>query len=172
MTIMQKTQNKECWTLSPNPRNTHSDKHELRSEGVADIDDSPVLVANSFKKTNFPEKTKSPREMGKSKKAGKTLAHTKEQTPQLPLSGNLQENLESSLGNVDYRDSIYSNTRTRNVVPFTAKRDSENIIDCKTRRVTAMCAVVVSKTSCKDRNHRILRGVIAPHQDFFFLQKS
>ena len=32
----------------------------------------------------------------------------------------------------------------------------------------AMCAVVVSKTSCKDRNHRILRGVIAPHQDFFF----
>ena len=35
-----------------------------------------------------------------------------------------------------------------------------------------MCAVVVSKTSCKDRNHRILRGVIAPHQDFFFLQKS
>jgi hypothetical protein len=37
----------------------------------------------------------------------------------------------------------------------------------------AMCAVVVSKTSCNDRNHRILRGVIAPHQDFFFfLQKS
>ncbi len=36
----------------------------------------------------------------------------------------------------------------------------------------AMCAVVVSKTSCKDRNHRILRGVIAPHQDYFFLQKS
>jgi hypothetical protein len=34
--------------------------------------------------------------MGKSKKSGKTLAHTKEQTPQLPLSGNLQENLESS----------------------------------------------------------------------------
>jgi hypothetical protein len=32
----------------------------------------------------------------------------------------------------------------------------------------AMCAVVVSKTSCKDRNHRILRGVIAPHQVFFF----
>jgi hypothetical protein len=36
----------------------------------------------------------------------------------------------------------------------------------------AMCAVVVSKTSCNDRNHPILRGVIAPHQDFFFLQKS
>jgi hypothetical protein len=35
----------------------------------------------------------------------------------------------------------------------------------------AMCAVVVSKTSCKDRNHRILRGVIAPHQDFFFFAK-
>ncbi len=32
----------------------------------------------------------------------------------------------------------------------------------------AMCAVVVSKTSCKDRNHRILPGVIAPHQVFFF----
>jgi hypothetical protein len=36
----------------------------------------------------------------------------------------------------------------------------------------AMCAVVVSQTSCNDRNHPILRGVIAPHQDFFFLQKS
>jgi hypothetical protein len=36
----------------------------------------------------------------------------------------------------------------------------------------AMCAVVVSKTSCKDRNHRILRGVIAPHQDFFFFCKN
>jgi hypothetical protein len=35
---------------------------------------------------------------------------------------------------------------------------------------TAMCAVVVSKTSCKDRNHPILRGVIAPYQEFFFLQ--
>ena len=35
----------------------------------------------------------------------------------------------------------------------------------------AMCAVVVSKTSCKDRNHRILRGVITPHQDFFFFAK-
>ena len=30
-----------------------------------------------------------------------------------------------------------------------------------------MCAVVVSKTSCKDRNHPILRGVITPHQEFF-----
>ena len=35
----------------------------------------------------------------------------------------------------------------------------------------AMCAVVVSQTSCKDRNHPILRGVIAPHQDFFFFAK-
>jgi hypothetical protein len=35
-----------------------------------------------------------------------------------------------------------------------------------------MCVVVVNQTSCKDRNHPILRGVIAPHQDFFFLQKS
>jgi hypothetical protein len=38
-------------------------------------------------------------------------------------------------------------------------------------RGVAMCAVVVSKTSCKDRNHRILLGVIAPHQDFFFFAK-
>ncbi len=29
MTIIQKSQNEECWTLSPNPRNTHSAKHEL-----------------------------------------------------------------------------------------------------------------------------------------------
>jgi hypothetical protein len=36
------------------------------------------------------------------------------------------------------------------------------------RRWGAMCAVVVSQTSCNDRNHPILRGVIAPHQDFFF----
>jgi hypothetical protein len=33
----------------------------------------------------------------------------------------------------------------------------------------AMSAVVVSKTSCKDRDHPILRGVIAPHQEFFFI---
>ncbi len=32
----------------------------------------------------------------------------------------------------------------------------------------AMRAVVVSKTSCKDRNHPILRGFIAPHRFFFF----
>ncbi len=35
----------------------------------------------------------------------------------------------------------------------------------------AMCAVVVSQTSCNDRNHPILRGVIVPHQDFFFFAK-
>jgi hypothetical protein len=40
------------------------------------------------------------------------------------------------VGIAHYRDSIYCNTWTRNVTPFTAKRDSENIIDCKTRRVT------------------------------------
>ena len=34
--------------------------------------------------------------MVKSKKVGKTLAHTKEETPLLPLSGNLQENLQTS----------------------------------------------------------------------------
>ncbi len=48
-----------------------------------------------LKKRNFPEK-KIYCEMGKSRKARKTLAHTKEQSPLLPLSGNLQENLESS----------------------------------------------------------------------------
>ena len=29
MTSMQKPQNEECWTLSPNPTNTHSAEHEL-----------------------------------------------------------------------------------------------------------------------------------------------
>jgi hypothetical protein len=33
-----------------------------------------------------------------------------------------------------------------------------------------MCAVVVSKTSFKDRNHRILRGVI--HTKIFFFCKN
>jgi hypothetical protein len=33
------------------------------------------------------------------------------------------------VGTAHYRDSIYCN-------PFTAKRDSENISDCKTRHVT------------------------------------
>ncbi len=31
-----------------------------------------------------------------------------------------------------------------------------------------MCVVLVSKTSCKDRNHPVLRRVIAPQQEFFF----
>jgi hypothetical protein len=53
MTRIQKSQNEECWTLSPNPTNTHSGKHDLWSEGVVDIDDSPVLVV---KKTNFARK--------------------------------------------------------------------------------------------------------------------
>ncbi len=39
MTIMEKPQNEECWTLSPNPTNTHSAELELWSEGVGDIDD-------------------------------------------------------------------------------------------------------------------------------------
>ncbi len=42
---------------------------------------------------------------------------------------------EKRIRHVHYRDSIYWNTWTRSVVRFTAKRDSENIIDCKTRRV-------------------------------------
>ncbi len=29
MTSIQKAQNEECWTLSPNPTNTHSVEHEL-----------------------------------------------------------------------------------------------------------------------------------------------
>ena len=41
-----------------------------------------------------------------------------------------------SLGSLHYLDSIYCITWTRNVIPFTVKRDSENIIDYKTRRVT------------------------------------
>jgi hypothetical protein len=36
------------------------------------------------------------------------------------------------------------------------------------QQTEGMCAVVVSKTSCKDRNHPILRGVIVPHYFFFF----
>jgi hypothetical protein len=52
MTRIQKSQNEECWTLSPNPTNTHSAKHE----GVADIDDSPGIgrefEKNKFSKTN------------------------------------------------------------------------------------------------------------------------
>ncbi len=39
------------------------------------------------------------------------------------------------IGIAHYRDCIYCNTWTWNVTPFTVKRDSENIIDCKTRRV-------------------------------------
>jgi hypothetical protein len=35
-----------------------------------------------------------------------------------------------------------------------------------------ICAVVVSKTSCKDGNHHILRGVIAPPQEFFFFNEN
>ena len=56
--------------------------------------------------------------MGKSKKAGKTLAHTKEQTPQLPLSGNLQENLESSPCPAFSRATM----RSRPVMPCTTAR--------------------------------------------------
>ena len=52
MTRIQKSQNEECWILSPNPTNTHSVKHEFWSQGVSDIDDSPALVVNSYKKKN------------------------------------------------------------------------------------------------------------------------
>jgi hypothetical protein len=47
------------------------------------------------------------------------------------------------------------------------------VVICNWSSEETMCAVVVNKTSCKDRNHRILLGVITPHQDFFFfLRKS
>ncbi len=56
MTNIQKAQNEECWTLSPNLTNTHSAEHELWSEGVGDIDDSPGIGREFLKKTNFPPK--------------------------------------------------------------------------------------------------------------------
>jgi hypothetical protein len=39
------------------------------------------------------------------------------------------------------------------------------------RVMQTMCTVVVGQTSCNDRNHPILRGVITPHQEFFFFAK-
>ena len=49
MTSMEKPQNEECWTLSPNPTNTHSAEHELCSEGVGDIND----ITGIFLKKNI-----------------------------------------------------------------------------------------------------------------------
>jgi hypothetical protein len=95
MTRNQNSQNEECWILSPNPTNTHSDKHDLWSDCVTDIDDS-TGIGHEFLKKKIPHKKNHLVEMGISKKAGKTLEHTKEQTPLLFLSGNLQENLETS----------------------------------------------------------------------------
>ncbi len=58
--------------------------------------------------------------------------------------------------------------------PTSLIEDGEKVVAPRstTDSTEAMCAVVVSKTSCNDRNHPILRGVITPHRDFFFLQKS
>ncbi len=44
MTRKQKSQNEDCWTLWPNPTNTHSAKHQIWSEDVVDIDVSPVVL--------------------------------------------------------------------------------------------------------------------------------
>ena len=41
-------------------------------------------------------------------------------------------------------------------------------VSLKIQRVWTMCAVVVSKTSCKDRNHRILRHHRTTPSFFFF----
>ncbi len=46
MSRKHKSQNEECWTLIPNPTNTHSAKYQLwsvRSDGVVYIDVSPVF---------------------------------------------------------------------------------------------------------------------------------
>ncbi len=45
---------------------------------------------------------------------------------------------EIEVGTVHQRNSIYCNTGTRNAIPFTAKRDSENFVDCKTRTCYAI----------------------------------
>ena len=63
------------------------------------------------------------------------------------------------------------NTRTQYMSANISMPPQEQFLSAQHIHIEAMCAVVVSKTSCKDRNHRILRGVITPHQDFF-LQKS
>ncbi len=67
--IIQKSQNEDCWTLSPNPpTNTHSVKHEIWSESVSDIGDSPVLVVNSW---FFFEKKKPPARWANRKRQGR-----------------------------------------------------------------------------------------------------
>ena len=51
--------------------------------------------------------------------------------PRLEVAQDDAIRVDIALGHVHYRDSIYCNTWTRNVIRFTAKRDDENIIDCK-----------------------------------------
>ena len=63
---------------------------------VVNINVSPGMVPNSSKKNYFFEKITFQICMDKSNKTGKTLTHTKEKTPWLPLSGTLQEFLETS----------------------------------------------------------------------------
>ncbi len=75
MTRIQKSQNEECWTLSPNRTNTHSAKHDLWSEGVGDIDDS-TGIGREGKKSLDPVGAlwnKAPRRMGKKTRQNKKV---------------------------------------------------------------------------------------------------
>jgi hypothetical protein len=75
MTNMQKPQNEECWTLSPNPTNTHS-------EGVGDIDDSTGMSREFLKKMKFPHKKKSPGRDGQIEKGREDVgSHQAADTP-------------------------------------------------------------------------------------------
>jgi hypothetical protein len=56
MTRIQKSQNEERCTQSPNPTNTHSTKHELWSEGVVDINDS-TGIGREGKKNPLSQQT-------------------------------------------------------------------------------------------------------------------
>jgi hypothetical protein len=84
------------------------------------------------------------------------------------------------LGSVVHRVKIHKITpvqgkergdvEIRDYVVFQKPRDGTDCLPPPRTLILdlAMCAVVVSKTSWKDRNHRILRGVIAPQRFFFF----
>jgi len=65
---------------------------------------------------------------------------------------------------------ITTDTFVRQFVVKTWRDIIENVE--KLDAIEVMVTVVVSQTSFKYRNHPILRGVIVPHQDFFFSQKS
>ncbi len=97
MTRIQKSQNEECWTLSPNPTNTHSAKHEIWREGVTDIDDSTGIGREFLKKTNFPPQKKITwSRWANRKRQGRRWITRRSRHPCCLLSGNLPENLEAS----------------------------------------------------------------------------